>query len=413
MNIALAQRLIAQFLLAVLLAVGSISCGPHANNGISPGAPNNGEPVAPPEKLKYSCVSFHYRTVPKEKVLEDKMKVAVEGVKVDWNTHWNGDGTRLAYQWKWDYEANDPYWGDRTGSTKGEATTERKAAEVWTSMVQGDLASCVKDTAAKAKINLVLVDRKHIQSKITGQDLGNAGITEITPAQDVKILAPDARIFAKISMDVKYETGTKATIQSILVHYWGHGNVGSHVGFGDRQKIRRTITFQADIQLVDAATGEVFVNHSSSWQPIDTKEPFILFGCDKNPIDFDQPDEQIARSLLQLEIRNFVARLMPMEQDVTVAVEASHNEECRLGLGKLDQGDYTGALEQFRAAMAKDAKDHKACFGAGIASEEAGDMDSAASFYQQAKVLAGKKAPPKYEDAIRRIEERRRAKSDQ
>jgi hypothetical protein len=409
----MAHRSAVQFLLAALLAIGLISCVPDRKTGVSSAATDNSQTVAPPEKLKYSCVAFHYRTMPKEKVLEDKMKVAIEGVNVDWNTHWNGDGTRLAYQWKWDYAATNPYWGQRIGSAQGEATTERKLAEVWVSMAQGDLASCVKDTAAKAKINLVLVDRKHIQSKVTGGDLGNAGITETTTAQDVKILAPDARIFGKITMDVKYETGTKTTIQSILVNYWSPGIVGAHVGLNDRQKIRRTITFQADMQLVDAATGEIFVNHSSSWQPIDTKEPFILFGCNKNPIDFDQPDEQIARSLLQLEIRNFVARLMPMEWDVNVPVEASGNEECRRGLAKLDQGDYAAALEAFRAALAQDPKDHKACFGAGVASEEAGNLDSAVGYYQKAKELAGKKAPSTYEDAIRRIEERRRAPSGQ
>jgi hypothetical protein len=48
-----------------------------------------------------------------------------------------------------------------------------------------------------------------------------------------------------------------------------------------------------------------------------------------------------------------------------------------------------------------------------VASEEAGNLDSAVGYYQKAKELAGKKAPSTYEDAIRRIEERRRAPSGQ
>jgi hypothetical protein len=338
-------------------------------------------------------------------LLETGMKVNVSHVDVNYATRWNEGGGTRALTWR--YSVSGGFAPGYAGVVQSEVSADRQSAELWVNMARSRLAAEIEDQTRRDGIQVTFVDREHTREIVREKDLGNAGLAETPAGRRPKMLDIDAKIYAQIDIDVKLETGVRKTIQGLAAGYvpWGWRAWG-HVYAGDRQKIRRIITFQARFTIEDAKTGRIWALHEASWQPVDTEKPGVFFGADKNPIDFRQPDEVLVLAFFEREIPNFVAKLVPVEQSVEVTVAASKHKACVAGVQALAGGRYPEARTSFEAAVHEHADDHRAWFGAGVTHEALGNLAEAERSYRQALLLAGNKAPPEYPLALERIQRR-------
>jgi hypothetical protein len=334
-------------------------------------------------------------------VLESGLRINVSHVDATWKSRWNeGGGERVL---TWTYAVQTGFAPHLVG-IRQQTSFDNKAAELWVNLARSRLQGGIQDRAGHAGIKLVFVDRDNIKDIVRESDLGGAGITEeIRPTRaKVKVLDVDAKVYGKIDVDVKIETGTRNTVQSIWGgfarhYYWPYGwHAWGGVGFGERQKIRRIITVGASFMLEDAKTGEIYVQHQSAAQPIDTAKPGVFFGSNKHPIDLKQPDEQIVMAFLEQEVDRFVDRLVPGPSTLDVIVVSSSHGDCKRGVKALAVGDYAAARAAFEASLHDHSEDHQACFGAGVACEALGDYGRAAEYYHLAIEKVGGKPAPEY-----------------
>lgn len=339
-------------------------------------------------------------------ILEDGLKVNVSHVDVSWNTHWTVSGTRYAVSWYY-----TRYGGWRThyvAVPRHEVLIDSSSAALWVNKARSDLEVGLKDQAKQNGINLVLVDQSHIAQRLDERDLEVAGITESSPRRrKTKQLSPDLKIYADVKIDVKLETGTRNTVSGIFSVYRFCGwRYRTRVNIAPRQKIRRVITFSANFTAEDTRTGEIWVSHAASWQPVDTANPGRFFGSSKHTIDFAQTDDQLIMAFFNREVPNFIAKLTPMQRTVSIYVEASGDRDCKRGVSRLRVHDYRGALAAFQAAIVDDDDDEKALFGAGVAAEKIGDATLAAAYYQQAIEHGDQEDLAKYRAALARVSQR-------
>ena len=336
------------------------------------------------------------------KLLYDGVRLNVAVAEVRWKVHWNSGPREQVLVWRY----------TRTGGfapVSVESTTriefDRRSAELWMTRARALLVSELQKAARAAGVRVIVVDRQHLSRRLDERDLGDVGIIDEGPGpRRSQELGIDGHIYARIDVDVKIETGTRKTIQGIHFGYVPCGwRVFGHVHTGSRQKIRRIITFAAEFTLEDARTGRIWVSHAPSWQPIDTRKPGLLFGSDKRPIDFDQPDEALILAFIDHEIPNFIARLLPVTHTVYVEVISSTDDDCRRGVELLAAGRYAEARRAFLAAIEDERDDDRAWFGLGIAAEALGDRREAARCYAQAHRYGDAKERPQYRAALLRV----------
>lgn len=335
-------------------------------------------------------------------LLYDGVRLNVALAEVVWKVHFNSGPGEQVLTWRY----------TRTGGfapVSVERTTriefDRRSAELWITRARALLVSRLQQAARAAGVRLIVVDRRHLPRRLGERDLGTVGIVNDGPrparSQELPI---DGHIYARIDVDVKLETGSRTTIQGIHFGYIPCGwHFYGHVHTGRRQKIRRTITFAAEFTLEDARTGRIWASHAASWQPIDTRKPGLLFGSDKHPIDFDQPDEALILAFIDHEVPNFIARLLPVTRTIEVEVISSKNDDCRRGVRLLAAGDYAAARQAFLAAIADERDDDRAWFGLGVAAEALGDRHEAARCYAQAHHYGDAKERPHYRAALLRV----------
>jgi hypothetical protein len=286
--------------------------------------------------------------------------------------------------------------------------------QLWVNMARSRLQSGIAEAARRQGIQLTFVDRDHIPDIAREKDYQKIDIVEPPKAsvRKVKVLDVDAKIYGTIDVDIQFETGSRKTIQDIYIGsawhdcFGWHGYISPHVGVEGRQKIRRIITINAGFRMEDGKTGEIYAQHQSALQPIDTARPHVFFGSDKHPIDLKEPDEQIVMGFIHQEVDRFVAKLVPVETPVDVMVVSSKHDDCIRGVQALGGGDYATARAAFDKALNRYKDDHQARFGAGVACEASGDMTKAAEYYRLAIERTAGKPAPEYHAALDRLNRR-------
>jgi|GEM_PF-5571942 len=336
-------------------------------------------------------------------ILESGLKLNVSHVDASWTTRWNEGGAwrRLT----WTYSLIHGYSPMFVGVASTEVSFDNRAADLWVNMARSRLQAAISRNADRNGIELTFVDRDHTADIVREKDMEDAGIVDAPPPgrRRAKVLDVDAKFYGKVDIDVKIETGTRKTIQGISAWYRPCGwRFGASVRTGEKQKIRRIITINAEFRMEDSKTGRIWAQHQSSVQPIDTEKPGVFFSSSRHRIDFDQPDKQIVMAFLEHEIDAFVAKLTPTQASIDVIVESSSDKDCRRGVDALSAGDHRQARSFFEAAIRDDADDHRALFGAGVACEILGDLRAAEQHYKMA-VLEGGDKNVRYGEAAARV----------
>jgi HSP20 family molecular chaperone IbpA len=155
------------------------------------------------------------------------------------------------------------------------------------------------------------------------------------------------------------------------------------------EEIARTLTVQCRFSMLDAATGQSFIEYAPKpFQKTDEKKPSKLFGRSASEADLDPVDLYIGE-LVEQAVREFVTRFVPRELERSYKMKASEESPAATGIRLMRADDFSGALEQFKQAMMVDGEDDKPVFYAGVAAEMAGDHEKALDYYRRAAAMPG------------------------
>lgn len=279
--------------------------------------------------------------------------------------------------------------------------TDRK----WSELAANGIQDMVQEANEKYGTNLRVADRKHTASVMQESDMAAAGLTASkNPGKVAQVLNVQGLIMAEINVKVEKHEGKGRTIDAMSLfggggHGYGHG--GGSVRTTEVDKESRHITVQTDFKLVDAATSENWVTHTSTYSQTDKTKVSPFFGSAKTE-EAMTPRDEIIGAAVENGARQFLSKLVPCSVWYEVEVKSSDNENCAKGVALLRGDMAEEALEQFKSALAENPDDHQAAFAAGVACEKTGKYAEALDYYKRACVAENK---PEYLEAKKRMSE--------
>lgn len=275
---------------------------------------------------------------------------------------------------------------------------EKKWRQMTADFVQAEL----QEAAEKNNIPIKLVDREHMKATLGEKDMASAGITDSGDAMaSSAIQGATAILTSKVTIKVDKQSKTE----------YKQGTSFRGIGFGGGEKTeeRRTITVTSQFQLKDAGTNEILFSYSgrphSSTEGGGSKNPF--FGKSKTEVEMTPRDEVIG-SLIAQDLRNFMAKFVPVKFEESVDVESGKTEASSAGVRILvaasTSEEFENALNNFKTSLSEKPDDHKTLFAAGVCCEKLGRYDEALKYYKQARSL--EEEEEKYIAAVQRVEGR-------
>jgi len=270
-------------------------------------------------------------------------------------------------------------------STAGETTDPK-----WSDFVTTTIQQMVSDSRARFGTDVRISDRRDTDATFDEADLSAAGMsTRKGGGSGGKILAAQGTIRCTVNTKIENIKGKHRTISGLSGHgYGGHGwgGGGGSISTEEVETITRNMTVQADCRLIDTANNEIWEQlPPKMFQRTDEEDSGFFFGSSKTEADLESSDAIIG-SLVQDAVREFLSRIMKIRIEVTETLESSGNENCITGVKMLRAEMFEEALANFKLAIAEDADDHEAAFGAGIACEATGRFDEALKYYKLACV---------------------------
>jgi hypothetical protein len=177
---------------------------------------------------------------------------------------------------------------------------------------------------------------------------------------------------------------------------------GKYVQTSPRMSVQRQITVNTSMRLTNAITGVVHDSYSSPRSQADMARPGFLVGDNMSEANLP-PGGEVVQKLLDQQVEEFVAQIVGAEVDGrAVAIAASNNKDCQMGVRLLAGESWSQALAAFQRAIAANPADHHAQFGAGVASEKLGRLSEALQYYEAALALKGS---ANYVEAVRRVQQ--------
>jgi hypothetical protein len=292
--------------------------------------------------------------------------------------------------------------------SKVNTATDQKWSELAANMVQ-DL---IQDANHQFGADLKVADRKHLGDTLEEQDLAAAGITSGSePGQGGKVMEVQGIIQSEINVKVEKHTGYQTTLSGLGLfggggsgYYWRdryrHGYGGVDVDTREVETVARNITVQTAFKLVDTVNNQNWVTYTSpASSRADRTTASPIFGSAKTEAELTARDVVIGGAVSK-GVREFVSEFLPVEMEYAIPIESSYNEDCKMGVRMLRADDYEAARRYFRSAITASPQDHRAIFGAGVASEAMGNFEEALQYYKQAY---GMEPLRRYGDAKRRL----------
>lgn len=280
--------------------------------------------------------------------------------------------------------------------SKVNQVTDRK----WSELAANQIQDRILAARNKYGIDIDVADRKHLSEGMTEQDLAAAGVTTTSsPGQGGRVMAIQGIIESEINVKVETHKGKQSTIANIT-GWGGRGRRGGNVSTREVDTISRNIVVQTTFKLIDTVNNRAWITYSPEpYSQSDKTKTFFLFGSSQTEAELAPRDEVIGAAVNK-GVREFVSQMVPCEMQYTMVVDASSNKNSVQGVKMLRSESYTGALTQFKMAIADNPDDDKSVFGAGVACEAMGDFDQALKFYKRAY---GIKAEQSYRNAKKRL----------
>ncbi len=316
------------------------------------------------------------------------IRVCVSKVNTRWRVECDDQRYGLTV-WEYKYVHGVPYTPPvvvRTGlvsSSDGE-----KDARVWESYCRSAIAAKLQTGAEAAGVPIDMVDRDALPVIVCEEDLRSSGIVD-DPTGAMKPLGVDLLLFGTVDVVSHYEVTYKRDVGAVILNHAPY--VPSVFDDGPKRHVRRTITVAGNFRAVDARTGKQVLLQNFASQKHEDKKPIPVVGTDCTRADL-MPEERFVRESLEVEVARFVGRFVPASLPVKVLVQSSDHPDCIKGVELLDE-DPAGALRRFESALAKDPRDDRAAFGAGVALERIGRLDEAKRRYELAGSISGLSGP--------------------
>lgn len=268
--------------------------------------------------------------------------------------------------------------------------------EKWSDLCATTLRSLIHDSRDRLGTEVTVTDRRDTQVTFDEADLAAAGMSTASPGAGGKLLAADAVILSNINVKIERHIGYQRTISGLSVaggHNRWYGDEGSaDIRTREVETITRAITVQLEFKLVDTSNNKVWAHFSPPiFSTTDRTEASPLFGSSQTEAELT-PTDEIVRVLVERAARQFVSQLMPCRIDVRSAVVSSRDSRCIQGVKLLRAELFDQARLEFSAALARNPDDHRAAYGAGVASEATGRFDDALDYYRRACIGAGHRA---------------------
>lgn len=266
-------------------------------------------------------------------------------------------------------------------------TTDPKWSELSTTVV----ASLINESKSKFGGEVTVTERRDTKAVFDEADLRAAGMASGKGGNPGELLGAEGYLLSNINVKVEKHVGKQRTLSGLdLSGFGGRGYGGGRVDAQTEEveTVTRNMTVQTEFKLIDSANGRVWEHFSpKTFRATDRTKASPIFGSSKTEAELT-PQDQIIGALVERGAREFVSQLMPCRIDVEAEVESSSNKACADGVRLLRAESYLEALSAFKAALAENPNDHRAAYGAGVASEAMGRHDNALNYYKQA--CAGK-----------------------
>lgn len=252
----------------------------------------------------------------------------------------------------------------------------------WSDMSVVVLQSLINESRSLYGTNITVTERHDTQAVFDEADLAAAGISTKRGGTGGKLLGAEGYLLSNINVKVETHRGMQRTLSGLTLsgsRYDGYGDFRTT----EVETVLRNMTVQTSFKLVDTANGEVWAfSRPRTFRSTDKTHASPIFGSSQTEAELT-PQDQIIGALVERGAREFVSRLMPCRIDVEAEVESSGNQDCVMGVKNLRAENFDIALDFFRSAIAQNPEDHRAAFGAGVASEAMGNFDRAMRFYKQ------------------------------
>ena len=266
-------------------------------------------------------------------------------------------------------------------------TTDPKWSELSTTV----LASLINESKNKFGGEVTVTERRDTKAVFDEADLAAAGMSTKKGGSPGELLGAEGYLLSNINVKVEKHVGKQRTLSGLDLAGWGGRRSGGgrvNAETEEVETVTRNMTVQTEFKLVDAGNGRVWEHFSpKTYRSTDRTKASPIFGSSKTEAELT-PQDQIIGALVERGAREFVSQLMPCRIDVEAEVESSGNKDCADGVRLLRAESYLEAISSFKAALAADPNDHRAAYGAGVASEAMGRHDAALNYYKQA--CAGK-----------------------
>ncbi len=257
----------------------------------------------------------------------------------------------------------------------------------WSDLCATIMQSLVNESRNRFGTNINVSDRRDTQVTFDEADLAAAGMSSGAAGSGGKLLAAKGAILSNINVKIEKHVGKQRTLSGLDLagiggRGWGGGR--ANIETEEVETVTRTMTVQTDFRLVDTSNNRIWAQHTPrAYTATDRTKTSPFFGSSKTEAELT-PQDQIIAGLVDQAAREFVSQLMPCRIAVDETVVSSGNKNCVQGVKFLRAELYADAIAYFEAALADKMDDHKAAFGAGVASEASGNFDQALRFYQRA-----------------------------
>jgi len=261
--------------------------------------------------------------------------------------------------------------------------------EKWSDISATVLLSLVNESRSSFGTPVTVTDRRDTQVTFDEADLAGSGMSTAKGGSPGQLLAAQGAILSNINVKVEKHVGKQRTLSGFDLS----GLMGEHTDAAsvraetaEVETVTRNMTVQTDFKLVDTSNNRVWDQDSSTHNATERTEASPFFGSSKTEAELT-PQDRIIGTLVERGARKFISRFMPVRIEVRAEVASSGNKSCAEGVRLLRAEQYDQAVSMFRNALNENPNDHRAAFGAGVASEAAGQYSEALSFYQRS--LAG------------------------
>lgn len=261
-------------------------------------------------------------------------------------------------------------------------TTDPKWQELSTTV----LASLINESRSKFGTEVTVTERRDAKAVFDEGDMKAAGMAT-GQGGDTKLIGAEGLLMSNINVKVEKHVGKQRTLSGLdIAGFGGHHSGGGRVDAQTEEveTVTRNMTVQTEFKLIDSANGRVWEHFSpKTYRATDRTKASPIFGSSKTEAELT-PQDAIIGTLVERGAREFVSKLMPCRIDVETEVESSGNKNCVEGVKLMRAEAYREAISAFQAAIAEDANDHRAAYGAGVACEATGQFEAGLKYYNKA-----------------------------